>query len=63
MKKFRWLITLSFLAAALVCYSVGLSVGFTSFLVLGIVFELLFWFNLLKPNKQQADDTININAD
>ena len=63
MKKYRWLITISFLVAALVCYSIGFSVGFGGFLILGIIFELLFWVNILKPRKSLVNEKNNIDAD
>jgi len=58
MRKYRWLITISFLVAAVVCYGIGFSVGFGTFLFLGIIFEILFWINVLKPRKNIVDKNV-----
>jgi hypothetical protein len=43
---YRVIILLDCLLVAVACYAVGLSAGGTIFLVLGVVFEVLFWLGL-----------------
>ena len=43
---YRVIILLAFLIAAIGCYATGLTVGGTIFLLLGVVFEGLFWMGL-----------------
>ena len=43
---YRVIILLAFLIAAIGCYATGLSAGGTIFLLLGVVFEGLFWMGL-----------------
>ncbi|WP_345335708.1 hypothetical protein [Ferrimonas pelagia] len=45
-KGMRWLITLSLLGAALLCYAMGSEAGAVSLLILGAVFEGAFWWRL-----------------
>ena len=49
--KHRWLVTVGFLALACACYFIGSVAGFGLFLVLGVIFELAFWFKLFKADK------------
>ena len=50
--KHRSLITIGFLALAFGCYFIGSLAGFGLFFVLGAVFELTFWFKLLKNDEE-----------
>ena len=36
------------LIAALVCYGIGLSQAASTFLVIGVLFEMSFWFGVFK---------------
>ena len=47
----RWLVLSVLIAAAIGCYLIGFRLGLTLFLVLGVLFELGFWFKLLKGPK------------
>ena len=44
----RYWILLALLAAAVVSYSVGFMVGLGLFVAAGVIFELAFWFGLLR---------------
>ena len=47
----RHLITLTCLIAALAAYIIGWGQGVTGFVVIGIFFEGIFWFRLLRKKK------------
>ena len=47
-KSLSLLITIGLISAALGCYALGLIVQGTALLVLGGVFELLFWLRILR---------------
>jgi hypothetical protein len=44
--KSRTLLTLFFLAAAVICYAIGSVEGFAVVLIAAVIFELLFWIKL-----------------
>lgn len=44
----RYWLLFALLAAAAICYSVGLVAGVGLFLAAGVLLELAFWFGLLK---------------
>jgi hypothetical protein len=44
---------LLFLFAAIVCYAIGLPRGTLVFIVLGVIFEGLFWVGLFNRKKNQ----------
>ncbi len=52
--SFRIPIFVLFLIAALVCYQIGFALGIIAIVLLGAVFELLFWVGVFdfknKPN-------------
>jgi hypothetical protein len=48
----RILMTVFCFLAALGCYVIGIPVGGIGFLLLGLVFEGLFWFGLLGAKKK-----------
>lgn len=50
-KLIRWLTGLIFLIIALVFYTRGVAVGGTLFLLLGLIFEFLFWRKLFAKEK------------
>ena len=50
----RWLILVGLIMMSLVFYSVSFVAGGTVFLVLGVLFEMAFWFGLLKSDKPSA---------
>jgi len=50
----RHLITLACLVAAFAAYTIGWGQGGTSFVVIGIILESMFWFRLLRKKKQQS---------
>jgi len=54
----KWLIIAALLFAALTSYSYGFSEGVFIFIVLGAVFELAFWFEILSE-KQPANNSTN----
>ena len=47
----RHLITLACLVAAFAAYSIGWGRGITVFVVIGIIFEGIFWVRLLRKKK------------
>lgn len=49
--QYRWLIVFFCLIAALVSYGVGSSTGIFLFVILGFIFEMLFWFKLYPRKK------------
>jgi hypothetical protein len=48
----RYWILLALISAAVVSYSVGFMVGLGLFVVAGVVFELAFWFELLRRRRR-----------
>ena len=44
----RYWLLLALVAAAVVCYGVGFTAGFGLFLAAGVIFELAFWYQLIK---------------
>ena len=50
----RWLILVGLIMMSLVFYSASFVAGGTAFLVLGALFEMAFWFGLLKSDKPSA---------
>jgi hypothetical protein len=51
----RFLILALLIVAALAAYGYGSSTGLVIFIILGIVFEGLFWFGLLGKKKEKTD--------
>ncbi|MGM0525644.1 MAG: hypothetical protein ACQEQ8_05555 [Pseudomonadota bacterium] len=49
----RILLALSCLAAAIACYIIGVPGGGVMFLILGVIFEVLFWFGLFGRKRRQ----------
>ena len=47
----RSFLILGFLAAAVICYIAGYATGLVTVLVIGGVFELLFWAKLFKRRR------------
>ena len=47
----RTLFTLFFLVLAILCYATGFIAGFFFVVVAGVIFELLFWANLLRKRR------------
>ena len=47
------LITVACLLMALVCYVAGLSTPGNALIVIGVLFELVFWFRLVKGGRRQ----------
>ena len=47
----RYWILLALATAAVVSYSVGFMVGLGLFVAAGVIFELAFWFGLLKRSR------------
>ena len=58
MKKYRWQMTIFFLLAAGVCYGIQFLLGFGVFLVVGIIFEILFWVNVFKTQKNTDEKNV-----
>ncbi len=50
----RVIIAIACLIAASACYALGVPAGGVVFLLLGILFEGLFWFNLFGKKKERA---------
>ena len=48
----RYWILLALFAAATISYSVGFIVGFGLFIAAGVVFELAFWYQLIKRKRR-----------
>ena len=44
----RYWILLALISAAVVCYSVGFTVGLGLLVAAGLIFELAFWFELIR---------------
>jgi hypothetical protein len=44
----KWIILCALLLAAIASYSYGSSQGVVAFILIGVIFELTFWFKLLK---------------
>jgi len=51
---YRWILVFVFLLAALASYSAGSSTGVFLFVILGLVFECMFWFKLF-PTKKKSN--------
>lgn len=47
------IVTLLVLLAALGCYAAGFALPATLLLVLGVIFELVFWVRLMRPKQQR----------
>lgn len=41
-----------FLVSALICYQIGFALGIIAIVLLGVVFELLFWVGVFNFNKK-----------
>ncbi|SDK77124.1 hypothetical protein [Microbulbifer yueqingensis] len=50
----RWLLTLLFFSAAVACYVFGIPAGGAIFLMLGMVFEGIFWTRLFKRKSHKV---------
>jgi len=50
----RIIITLFCLLAAIACYVIGIPIGGVLFLVLGIIFEGVFWLRLFRRNEDTS---------
>ena len=50
----KWLILVGLIIMSLVFYSASFVAGGTVFLILGMCFEMAFWFGLLKTQKPTA---------
>ena len=50
----KWLILVGLITISLVFYSASFVAGGTVFLILGVLFEMAFWFGLLKTQKSTA---------
>lgn len=44
----RVVMSLACLLASILCYAMGLQGGIVVFVLLGVVFEMIFWLNLTK---------------
>ena len=44
----RLLLTLSLLISAMICYGIGLSTSFMALIIVGAIFELAFWFRIIR---------------
>ncbi|MBT0586006.1 hypothetical protein [Alteromonas oceanisediminis] len=51
MAKYRYLIAVVFLVAALSAYSFGIQKGVFLFVILGFIFEGCFWLGLFKRKR------------
>jgi hypothetical protein len=49
----RWLLVLGLFICAVGCYIAGSAAGAVVFIILGMVFEGLFWFKLIKTVKRK----------
>ena len=49
----RYWVLLALFAAAAVSYSLGFMVGLGLFIALGLVFELAFWYRLIKQQDRR----------
>ncbi len=50
----RWGLTILCLVAALGCYGLGIPAGSAIFLLLGVIFEIVFWVRLYKHQAPDA---------
>jgi len=56
MKTFhKWVMLCALLLAAMISYSYGFAEGIIAFILIGIVFELTFWFKLFKKKPPVHD--------
>jgi hypothetical protein len=51
----KWIILCSLLFAAIASYSYGFSQGVFAFILIGVIFELTFWFNIFKTKKHASN--------
>jgi hypothetical protein len=60
----RYWILLAFFTAAVVSYSVGSLVGVWLFVVAGVIFELAFWFELIRwfPKQRREASSTDISS-
>ena len=55
MKPFyRWSILIFLIIAAIGCYAMGFIAGAGFFIIIGLIFELLFWLGLFKSYKNKS---------
>lgn len=47
----RWLVLSILIALAVLCYAIGFNPGAGIFLLVGVGFELAFWFKLLRRDR------------
>jgi len=52
----RILITIACLLAAIACYAIGVPAGGVAFIVLGIIFEGLFWLRVFGKDQRSRRD-------
>ncbi len=45
--KFRWSVVIASIIGFLTCYSIGFVEAAVGFIVMGVLFELLFWFSIV----------------
>ncbi len=55
----RWTILAGLLLAALISYVFGFSQGIAVFVILGVAFELAFWFGIFGKMGQSNQDSGN----
>lgn len=51
-KAVRWLVIITLLIAAIVSYIIGSTTSLGIFLVIGVLFELCFWFGLFSYDRK-----------
>jgi hypothetical protein len=51
---FRWIILTALIVAAITCYSYGSSKGLFVFVIIGVGFELAFWFGIFSRKKKHS---------
>ncbi|MEJ2528560.1 MAG: hypothetical protein P8Z39_00380 [Gammaproteobacteria bacterium] len=52
----RHIITLAILLSAILLYFVGASISATALVILGVAFEVIFWFRLFGIGHSEATD-------
>ncbi|GHE76828.1 hypothetical protein [Thalassotalea profundi] len=50
----KWIILAILILAALACYSYGNSTGLFVFMIMGVIFELAFWFGVFSKKGKHS---------
>ncbi len=55
----RYVIIIACLLASIVCYAMGVHAGILVFVLLGLVFEMVFWMGIAKRSSVDEDTALS----